>query len=153
MATHRSIDISRRIYARLLVLYPAGHRAEYGADLLQLFTDQCQDAARSRQRLAFFSLWLRTLGDLAASALREHLVSPHSWAGLLEAAPNAPLPWKGVALVLLPGLIFFIAQVGQLTGQDWFFLLSYRAGYFMILPVLVVWAWKRKFPIWGLMPL
>jgi hypothetical protein len=153
MDTHRSITISRWIYARLLSLYPAGHCAEYGADMLQLFTDQCRDAMREKKPLALLALWLRTLADLGVSALREHMTAPHTWQGLLEAVPGAPLPWSGVALVLLPGLVFFVAQVAQLTGQDWFFLLTYRAGYFMIIPVFIVWAWKRKFPIWGLMPL
>jgi hypothetical protein len=39
MENKRWIKISRRVYARLLNLYPAGHRAEYGADMLQVFTD------------------------------------------------------------------------------------------------------------------
>jgi hypothetical protein len=99
------------------------------------------------------ALWLRTLLDLVTSALREQLAAPHSTAGLLEAQPGKPLPWKGVILVLIPGLIFLISQVGQLAGKDWFFLMVYRAAYFLILPVLVVWVWKRRFPIWGLVPL
>ena len=73
--------------------------------------------------------------------------------GGLENGPIQPLPWKGVALVLAPGLIFFGSQVAQLTGQDWFFLMVYRAGYFLILPVLAAWAWTRRFPVWGLIPL
>ncbi|GEM_PF-1230006 len=152
MKTQRSIRLSRWVYSRLLGLYPAVHRSTYGADMLQLFSDQCHDA-RSRSPLALIGLWLRTLADLLVSAVREHLTSKHDWRGFMEAVPNSPLPWGGVALVLLPGLAFFIAQVAQLTGQDWFFLLSYRAGYFAIIPVLIVWVWKRKFPIWGLMPL
>jgi hypothetical protein len=150
MENHRWIEISRRIYARLLYLYPTEHRAEYGADMLQLFTDQCRPAGRP---LALLALWLRTLVDLGLSALREHMASPQATLGLLESAPNAPLPWKGVALVLIPGLAFFIGQVGQLMGQDWFYWMIYRAAYFLIIPVLLVWAWKRKFPIWGLVPL
>jgi hypothetical protein len=72
---------------------------------------------------------------------------------LLEAGPNIPLPWKGVLLVLIPGLIFFISQIVQLTStKDWFFIVFYRAGYFLILPVLLVWMLTRRFPIWGLIP-
>jgi hypothetical protein len=74
--------------------------------------------------------------------------------GLLEAAPNKPLPWKGVLLVLIPGLIFFVSQIEQVTSNnDWFFLAFYRAGYFLILPVLLVWLLTRRFPVWGLIPL
>jgi hypothetical protein len=74
--------------------------------------------------------------------------------GLLEAAPNAPLPWKGVLLVLIPGLVFFVSQVEQVTSnKDWFFLVFYRGAYFLILPVLLIWLLTRRFPVWGLMPL
>ena len=153
METKRWINISRRVYARLLYLYPAGHRAEYGADMLQVFTDQCRTANQAHTGLAFLVLWARTLIDLGINVVREHFTSPQGGLGGLENGPIQPLPWKGVALVLAPGLIFFGSQVAQLTGQDWFFLMVYRAGYFLILPVLAVWAWTRKFPVWGLIPL
>jgi len=153
MQTNRWIKISRRVYARLLYLYPAPHRAEYGADMLQVFTDQCRAANQTKIGLAFLALWVRTLIDLGINVVREHLTSPQGALGALESGPVKPLPWKGVALVLAPGLIFFGSQVAQLTGQDWFFLMVYRAGYFMIIPVLAAWAWTRKFPIWGLIPL
>ena len=153
MKSDRWISLSRRVYARLLYLYPNEHRLEYGASMLQLFTDQLRSAYRDEGGRGVFSLWLRTLLDLGVSALKEQFSSPHLTAGLLEAVPNAPLPWKGVALVLVPGLVFFIAQTVQLSGQDLFFLMVYRAGYFLIIPVLLVWAWTRKFPVWGLVPL
>lgn len=153
MKNHRWIEISRRVYARLLNLYPKEHRSEYGADMLQVFTDQCRSASQAGNGLGFIALWMRTLIDLGINVLREQFTSPHVWQGLLEAAPNAPLPWKGVTLVLIPGLIFFISQVAQLTGKDWFFLMVLRAAYFMIIPVIIVGVWKRKFPIWGLIPL
>jgi hypothetical protein len=153
MKSERWIELSQQVYARLLHLYPSGHRLEYGPVMLQLFTDQSRSVWGTRRGAGLVGLWLRTLVDLGVSVLREQLASPQATSGLLEAVPNAPLPWKGVALVLVPGLIFFISQIGQLTGQDWFFLMVYRAGYFLILPVLLVWAWKGKFPIWGLIPL
>jgi hypothetical protein len=153
MKTNHWINISRRVYARLLYLYPAPHRAEYGADMLQVFTDQCRSANQVHKGLAFLALWVRTLVDLGINVVREHLTAPQGGLGGLENGPIQPLPWKGAALVLAPGLIFFGSQVAQLTGQDWFFLMVYRAGYFLILPVLAAWAWTRKFPVWGLIPL
>jgi hypothetical protein len=153
METNRWIKISRRVYARLLNLYPAPHRAEYGADMLQVFTDQCRAANQACKGLAFLALWVRTLIDLVVNVVREHLTSPQGGLGGLDNGPVRPLPWKGVALVLAPGLIFFGSQVAQLTGQDWFFLMVYRAGYFLIVPVLAAWFWTRKFPVWGLIPL
>jgi hypothetical protein len=58
-----------------------------------------------------------------------------------------------VLLVLLPGLVFLVSQIAQLNGQDWFYTVLYRGAYFLILPVLLVWALTRKFPVWGLIPL
>jgi hypothetical protein len=121
--------------------------------MIQVFTDQCRSAYQDKGTWGLFPLWARSLLDLVISALREQITSPRASWGLLEAVPNTPLPWKGVSLVLIPGLIFFISQIGQLTGQDWFFLMLYRAGYFLIIPVVLVWAWKRTFPVWGLIPL
>jgi hypothetical protein len=153
MKTNHWINISRRVYARLLYLYPAPHRAEYGADMLQVFTDQCRAAKQTQKGAAFLVLWVRTLIDLIVNVTREHLTPSQGGLGGLENGPVKPLPWKGVALVLVPGLIFFGSQVAQLTGQDWFFLMVYRAAYFLIVPVLAAWAWTRKFPVWGLIPL
>ena len=153
MKSNRSINFSRRVYARLLYLFPREHREEYGASMLQVFTDQLREAGKQNGGFGIFALWLRTLWDLGISAIKEQFSSPHLTAGLLEAVPNTPLPWKGVALVLVPGLAFFIAQLVQLSGQDWFYWMKYRSGYFLILPVLLVWAWQKKFPIWGLVPL
>jgi hypothetical protein len=121
--------------------------------MLQLFTDQCRSTMQENGTRGMIFLWLRTLMDLAFSVLREHIMSTNATGGLLEAVPNKPLPWKGVAVVLIPCLVFFVGQIGQLTGQDWFFLLIRRAAYFLIIPVLLVWLLTRKFPIWGLIPL
>lgn len=147
------IALSRRIYSRLLGLYPKEHISAYGADMLQVFTDQCKAVDYSERKWERFALWLRTLIDVVITAFREHISSPRAALGLIDSTPESPLPWKGVVLVLIPGLIFFVCQVAQLTGKDWFFLMIYRAAYFLIIPVLVVWIWKRRFPIWGLMPL
>jgi len=153
MKSNRWIELSRQFYASLLYLYPKEHRLEYGLLMLQAFTDQCRSAYQNGGIWALTVLWIRSLPDLGLNALREQVSSPRSSWGLLEAVPNAPLPWKGVAMVLVPGLIFFVSQIGQLSGQDWFYLMVYRAAYFLIIPVILVWTITRKFPIWGLVPL
>ena len=153
MTSNHTVDSSRRFYARLLGLYPREFRAEYGFSMIQLFSDQCRSAIRENGAWGIVRLWFRTLTDLTRSVLREHMTSPNATGGLLEAVPNKPLPWKGVALVLIPCLVFFIGQIGQLTGQDWFDPLVRRAAYYLIIPVLLVWLLTRKFPIWGLIPL
>ncbi|MGB7538215.1 MAG: hypothetical protein WBM17_06720 [Anaerolineales bacterium] len=148
-----TMDFSRRLYGGLLNLYPRDFLDEFGASMLQLFTDQCRSAVNENGTRGMMFLWLRTISDLFVSLLREHLASPRASLGLLEAVPNKPLPWKGVVLVMIPGLVFFIGQIGQLTGEDWFFLLVYRAAYYLIIPVLLVWVIKKKLPLWGLIPL
>jgi hypothetical protein len=153
MTTDKKVDSSRRTYASLMRLYPQEFRDEYGPSMLQLFTDQCRSTMQENGTRGMIFLWLRTLMDLAFSVLREHIMSTNATGGLLEAVPNKPLPWKGVAVVLIPCLVFFVGQIGQLTGQDWFFLLIRRAAYFLIIPVLLVWLLTRKFTIWGLIPL
>jgi hypothetical protein len=70
----------------------------------------------------------------------------------MEPVPNAPLPWKGVFMILLPGLVYLVSQIAQLTGQAWYMTVYYRAAFVLILPVLAVWAITRRFPIWGLIP-
>lgn len=154
MKTNGWIASSQRVYRWLLHLYPQAYRETYEEEMFHLFTDQCREANKQQGRWGVLSLWLRTLPDVGISAFHEHISDPQASIGLLEAAPNAPLPWKGVLLVLIPGLIFFVSQVEQVTSsKDWFFLVFYRGAYLLILPVLLVWVLTRRFPVWGLIPL
>src|SRR5689334_11380795 len=99
MKTNRWIETSCSVYARLLLIYPKEHRSQYGAAMLQLFGDQCRQSYGRRGPWGLMALWLRTLLDLGRSAVSEHLAAPGARWGLLDARPNRPLPWKGVALV------------------------------------------------------
>jgi hypothetical protein len=153
MKTQRSIENSRRLYAWLLGLYPKEHRLEYGAVMTQLFADQCRSVQSQKGQAGMLALWLRTLLDLGKSALTEHFSTPNSRAGLLQATPGAPLPWKGVLLVAIPGLVVFISQIGQLTGKNWYYQTLAWAGYAFAIPAVLTWLLTRKFPVWGLIPL
>jgi len=153
MESNPWIENSRKAYTALLGLYPREHRGEYGEEMRQVFGDQCRSAWQQKGAQGLILLWLRTLPDLGYTALFEHLGSPNARLGLMEPVPNAPLPWKGVLLVLLPGLVYLVSQIAQLTGQAWYMTVYYRAAFFLILPVLVVWALTRRFPLWGLIPL
>jgi hypothetical protein len=153
MKTNRWIELSKRLYRLLLCLYPKAYRATYEMEMLHVFADQCRDAYKQRGPLGILLLWPHVLIDLVVTAITEHFTDPQARVGLLEAIPNTPLPWKGVLLVLIPGLIFFVSQIAQLTStKDWFFLAYYRAAYFLMLPVLLVWMFTRRFPVWGLIP-
>jgi hypothetical protein len=152
MIANQWIETSHKVYATFLSIYPQEHRAEYGESMCQVFTDQCRSAYGQNGALGVILLWLRILPDLGYTALLEHLTSPQSAWGLIEPVPNAPLPWKGVFLILLPGLVYLVSQIAQLTGQPWYLTVYYRAAFLLILPVLAVWAVTRRFPLWGLIP-
>ncbi len=153
MPTNLWVERSQRLYRRLLRLYPQAHRTTYAAAMDQLFADQCRAAYGQQGRLGVLKLWWRTLGDASVTIPAEHLADPQARLGLLEALPGVQLPWKGVALVLIPGLVFFVCQMAQLSGEDWFYIAFYRAAYVLMLPVLLVWLFTRRFPVWGLLPL
>ena len=58
-----------RLYRALLHLYPASFRAEYGDEMAAIFAERRRDAG------GFFSaavLWLETLADVVANAVRAH---------------------------------------------------------------------------------
>ena len=152
MTTNRIINISQRIFSFLLKLYPREHREEYASSMYQVFTDECRDAYSRKGVWGVVSLWLRVIPDLGYTSILEHLASPGASLGLMEPVPNAPLPWKGVFLVLLPGLVYMISQIAQLMGEPWYLTVYYRAAFILIIPVLVVWVITKKFPIWGLIP-
>lgn len=154
MKSNRWIELSQRFYRRLLHLYPQAYRTIYEDEMARFFTSECREAYQQRGRLGILLLWLRTFVDVGKTVLIEHLSDPNARVGILEAMPNAPLPWKGVFLVLIPGLVFFISQIMQLVSdKDWFFIAYNRAAFFLIVPVLLVWLLTRRFPVWGLIPL
>lgn len=153
MNAERILRISRRVYGWLQGLYPKEHQLEYGHEMTQLFADQCRFALEEGGSFGLLALWGRTLVDVCKTAVAEHFYSPQANLGLLQATPGAPLPWRGVALVLIPGIVLLVGQVGQLTGNNWYFDLLAWAGYAFMLPVLLVWWRAGKFPVWGLIPL
>lgn len=152
MTTNRWIDGSCRLFDILLHLYPGEHRADYAKSMHQVFIAQCQDSYKEHGFVGLILLWLRVLPDLGYTAIMEHLTSPRATWGLMEPVPNAPLPWKGIFLILLPGLVYLVSQIAQLTGFPWYMTVYYRAAFILIIPVLFVWVATRRFPLWGLIP-
>jgi hypothetical protein len=152
MTSNRWIENSRNFFALLLKMYPRDYRDDYAICMQQVFADQCRNIYKDKGIFGIVLLWLRVLPDLGYTALVEHISSPRATWGLMEPVPNAPLPWKGVLMILLPGLVYLVSQIAQLTGQPWYLTVYYRAAFLLIIPVLVVWAVTRRFPIWGLIP-
>jgi serine/threonine protein kinase len=67
------LKVSDRLYRTLLIVYPAQYRREYGPLMAQVFRDLCRDVGRRGGAWGFFVLWIRTLADLAITAVAEHL--------------------------------------------------------------------------------
>lgn len=67
----RFAAVLQRIYRVLLVVCPKEFRREYGVQMEQVFRDQCGEKLRRRGVFGLVGLWLRTLLDLAATALVE----------------------------------------------------------------------------------
>lgn len=65
--------LSERLYQRLLAIYPAAYRREYGPLMLQLFRDLRREASRRGKRRDQAVLWLRVLGDVGTTAWAEHV--------------------------------------------------------------------------------
>jgi hypothetical protein len=65
--------LSERLYQRLLAIYPAAYRREYGPLMLQLFRDLRRDTWRRGKRWDLAMLWLRVLGDVGTTAWAEHV--------------------------------------------------------------------------------
>ena len=152
MKTTHWLMNSRSLYATLLNLYPREYRETYAVPMMQVFTDQCLSAYQEHGFWGIIRFWLRIIPDLGYTALLEHFTAPTARWGLMEPVANAPLPWKGVILILLPGLVYLVSQIAQLTGQPWYLTVYYRGAFLLIIPVLIVWAITRRFPIWGLIP-
>lgn len=69
----KAVELSCRLYQRLLKFYPRAHRQEYGPAMLQLFHDQCRDAWTARRTRGLIVCWLRVLPDLLKTSVLEHL--------------------------------------------------------------------------------
>ena len=75
MAAQRSPVLARHagVYRRLLWLYPASFRREYGAAMVQVFTDRLRDDTADRRRLAFVRVWMHVLRDLTFSVPNQRI--------------------------------------------------------------------------------
>ena len=61
-----------RIFRRLLRLFPAEFRGDFGDDMAATFTDQRRDALARGGAMGAVRLWWDTLRGIATTAPREH---------------------------------------------------------------------------------
>ena len=102
-----TIDLSVRIYTRLLAVYPDRFRAEYGHHMSQVFRDVCRRDYQRRGMTGMTSLWARTLLDLIRTTVEEHIERG------LHMNHEKFVRWSGWAL--MGGAILFAA--GQVIGN------------------------------------
>jgi len=94
------LRLSNRLYGLLLLLYPGAFRRDYGETMLQSFSDCCARSYHDGGCRGLACLWLRTLGDVAATAPREHFspiqVRPPVPSGLT--LPVTPRAWRSLEI-------------------------------------------------------
>jgi hypothetical protein len=113
--------LSERLYQRLLAIYPAAYRREYGPRMLQLFRDLRRDASRRGKRRDQATLWLRVLGDVGTTAWAEHVSE------FRRSIMNKPVekfgvhPSRGIWLIVSAAILaagFLTKALMSETGQS-----------------------------------
>lgn len=77
------VELSERLYGRLLILYPPRFRQEYGREMVLVFRSQCRHlvehhSVQHHGQAALAQLWLTTLMDLLKTALAERMKEGYS---------------------------------------------------------------------------
>jgi hypothetical protein len=103
MPRDKTLDRLSAAYGCLLRLYPAQHRAEYGAPMAQLFRDQCREMLRQGSVAARLRFCRDALLDLVTTVFRENLSN-------IENIMNTNRPAR------LSLILFIVALVVHLTS-------------------------------------
>jgi hypothetical protein len=139
---------ARRVYAGLTRAYPHSFRQAYGPLMLQLFCDQYRAAHATPGRGEMARFWLRTLGDLAASVLREQADELRRATMYQERMSSTMLGvllfvLMGAAVLLMdapvPAELHSTVNIGGIVL--WF------CGYLLVLGLLLK-GWLAGFPRW-----
>jgi hypothetical protein len=110
---------SERLYGALLHAYPTRFRSRYGSEMAQLFADQLRDA-RGGAAGGVAATWLRTLVDLATSAVEEHLRKDQTVAqSLATFEPTRSMRLLGL-FAMVGGFLLIVVffSVGLFAGRD-----------------------------------
>ena len=109
----RSRPASARLYERLLGLYPARYRREYGPLMAQLFRDLLRDTRQQGGGWAVAGLWLRVTAELGVTAGREHVAEIERH--LMEAKVNTGHSFNPAALLgmLLASVVIALALLAK----------------------------------------
>jgi hypothetical protein len=94
----RTGSLSTRLYAALLRAYPAEFRRRYADEMIVLFADQLREARRSSE---VAGVWLRSLADVTANAIGEHLSRDRTVAqSVATFEPTRPMRVAGILAVV-----------------------------------------------------
>lgn len=135
-ASKQALARHKSLYQRLLRLYPASFRRDYGQAMVQLFCDRLRDEARHRPRAAAMRAWLQTLGDLALSVpdqrIEVFMSEQQTTARLLTAIIAVSLSIAAIALIGIPAIVLLAAVAAWLVYQQ-------RRGRYVRLPSQSKW--------------
>jgi len=159
----RTARLLSRGYRCLLHFYPASFRAEFAAEMDEVFREAVADAAQRGKR-ALARLGLREIGTWPCAVGRE-------WAGTLlarldrqkgavmnsgasshEPVParvdaGTPVPWYHVLLAALALLVPGLALAGWPLPDPWHLAPLFGSTLFILLGLLA--GWVRGFPAWS----
>ena len=91
MSDDRRVARAERLYAALLLLYPAEFRRRFGPDMRQLFTDRLRSERARNGAPGTAAVWAGILFDLVPSAVAERAAAARDW--LMR--PLVPEPQRG----------------------------------------------------------
>jgi hypothetical protein len=106
----------RAVYRRLLLLYPASFRREYGEPMVHVFCDRLRDEPAMRA-------WRRTLGDLARSVPKQRIevfMSEQQQTTLrwIVVIATVALSFAALSTVGIPALALLVAVAAWLAYQQ-----------------------------------
>jgi len=129
------ISRSLKIYQCLLRLFPADFRDAYVGLMRQAFCDQLRDAVSTSDR---FMLWLRTILDIFANALEEHMQK--KWGqvrSFVQPSPlDRPLRWLVLFCLLTLAAFYLYRKMVMTISIDLVDLLLERTALEMGSPIL-----------------
>jgi hypothetical protein len=166
MPSPKTISTSEKNYRKVLWLYPASHRREFGEAMAQLFRDQCQDAWQAGRSAGLVKLWLRTVPDIGKTSVKEqfaaiernsfmkHLKGKHAPTILLIASlvmafmsfSHFIMPFRPAFMLLAMGAaLAMLAKAGVelfLPGTEWL-KIAIRTFILMFFYALILPAWAK----------
>jgi hypothetical protein len=119
---NRFVRLSSHIYSRILVLYPADLRREFGDEMTDVFAQDLAEMWHSRRLVGVLNVWRRALCELTSIAAPAGIATStviattisFFWAVIVTSAVIAPTIsffWAVWALGVWPGLAAAITSL------------------------------------------